>query len=285
MARGLCEYIRWDADPESTNPLTPIGLGAKGGSLSDAAEPEEEEYTGGQSSQFGGLNEFRVEVEFTARDLDFLALAKRASSGYPCSALTWFSIADAADGILKVYNYCRIATLRLSINNRGLLTGSASIQALHKFETTPGSPSPATGSPFTWYQASTLVCGLARKCQDLSFELDNQLDPETSLDGVNDAGQKRDPEDLGIGSEIVSAQATIWLPLADSVRGNRADDIGTSNSLQTAFERAGDTLTITAASMANAQYSQGVQVGRNRVSYDVAMRAKPNLGALTWTLV
>ncbi len=284
MARGLCEYIRWDPDPESVNPLTPIGLGAKGGSLSDAAEPEEESYTGGQSSQFGGLNEFRVEVEFTLRDLDFPALAFRASSGYPCSALSWFSIADAADGILKVYNYCRIATMRFGISTRGLLTGTASILALHKFETTPGSPLAATGSPFTWYQAATLVCGLARKCQDASYEIDNQLDPETSLDGTNDEGQKRDPEDLGIGEEIVSASATIWVPLADSVRGNRADDIGTSNSLQTVFTRSGDTLTILAQNMANSQYSQGVQVGGNRVSYDVAMRAKPNLGALTMTL-
>lgn len=276
MARGICQKIRWDADPESTDPQTHFGRGVRGGSFEDAVEPEVEEYAGGTAELIGAMNDFRASVEFAVTDLDAVALGQRAASGYACSVTPFFALSYEQDGIRHLLNYVRVGKLRLGINRGGILVATLDCQALHKTELSGGTYTGPTGTTWKWYQAAATVAGQSVMCQDMGWELDHGLDPMSDLDGGAAENQKRDPKLIEMGSETPAGNATTRRPLTMAQRGHLTDEITQNLELESIFTRGAETLTILLSLLANSGGSFSVVTGGNPVEYDYRFTGAPN---------
>ncbi len=277
MATGLGQYVRWDAIPTSATPLTAFGLGATGGDHEDTAEPGERNYAGGSASLFGVMKNLRGRVDFDVTDDTVVTLADRNPTGYPGSALSKFTVGIADNGILHYYNNAKVGSLSLSAEVDGVLTATLNWMATKKTEGSPGSPTAATGSGWTWYQGVLLVAGQAIEVQSFTSTKDNGLVAKTSLDGAGSSGEKRDPVSIREGHERVSLEVRTLEPLAAATRGNLTDDILTNLAFSAIFTRGTATYTHTLAGLALASASMPIEGGDGDLEFSYTFRAPANL--------
>lgn len=284
MATGLCQYVRWDDDPDAANPLTSFGLGATGGSGKSGGEPEERTYAGGTAAFFGKMQEYQGSVEFDPTDLTPLALAFRSPTGYPCSALPGFALGIASDGVLHRFNGCIANSLKLSAEVGGVLQATLDWLALSKVEGTPGSPAAATGTGWQWSQMAVLVAGQALYTQSFEVTLENSVEALTDLDGGADAGNKRDPKRFRVGHERVSLSVKTQRPLSATLTGHLDDSILSNLTASAVFTKGSAVLTIALAHLAYDGDEVPIVGDDGQVEYNHNLRAPANAGALSLTL-
>ncbi len=278
MARGICQYATHNAT-DSWTTSKPFGL-CTGVKFATGPAAQHVQGLGDDDEIVGGLVKPAFSAEFLPCDADLIELSARATTGYPCSALTEF-YARIGAGFDYLYTGCKVDKLALSCAVEKFLQGKLDVAALSRTQSALAKPTgiAARRKPFLWHKSTACTVGGA-DYQIEAWEVvrANNVAHDTDLNGpgVMPAGPKR----LVEGDEAVTLELTLKQELPESVTGTYGSDILTNIAFSTTLRSVlNDQLTVAVAAMAlfkgDLQAEPGGKVQTFRYSFEAKLNSNP----------
>ena len=270
MARRILEYFEYD-DQGSTTFFTPGHI--DGGSFDVDGGLDWETHMGGIPTEDNQLVAPGGSVSFLPTTATFLAKCLRASWTSSLQALHLRCGTSS-----EAYNHQNAKCSRLRLEGRVGQRLSATVDWM---AITPGNiavPSwnaHHSGNPFHWHQGVCTFNSAALSMQDFSLEVNNNLQPYSSLDSKSAASQ-RHADEIIPHNETVTVSTTVHVPPGSNLNINWGDAPADHVASLVFTSVTPTTLTIALANLRLKSWKQGLVRSDGVVPWTLDYVGKPN---------
>jgi len=270
MARRRLQYLQWD-DHGSSTYYTPGHI--DDGSFDNDGGLAWETGLGGVATPDNQMVAPSGSVTFRPTSSTFIAKCMRASWTSDLSGLI-LRVGTSSEAFSHDYAYCSRLSLQCSVGQRLAAT-------MDWMATTPDAIAVPTwgawhsGDPYHWHQGVATVNSAALNMQDFTLEVNNNLQPHSSLDSKS-AGSQRLPEEITAHNETVTFSCTVQIPPGSNYIENWGDAPANHSASLVFTSVAPSTMTISLANLRLRNWRQGLTRSDGVATWTLDYEGQPN---------
>lgn len=280
---GILQYAQWGTGASTDTSFGTVTGGEVGPGNSN---PQHREGIAGQDRIVGGLMEVTGNIEWLLQgtnDATFAGYALRSAMTTP--SLTALSIeGGTSNGYGYLHTGCKIGTFTVTGSVGEATMFSCTWQGTDcEKVASPSVAAVQTGNTFEWFEGNATIDGGSYDLSSFEVTVENSLEPYSSLD-TKAAGDKRFPEGIKVGSEIVTCNLVLQTASGnDTLADLGADTLDNDIDVVLTCSDGTNTFTITLSDLACSTNPMGIVAPDGLVTWSMALEGKRNnAGTITF---